>query len=148
MTSEPTEKPHSVRGLIELQRRLCQSKSPFVRRVGLLITAGALDQYLDALSDRQVGQLMADEVGRDLGIVQPESTICHQVTKRLFAQEVGASLKSYRHRMSDHRARSAEAKCYSTTGSTSPISINALSWTVDTESTSDATNQSVKEHIG
>jgi hypothetical protein len=90
MSSKPTVKTHSVCGLIELQRRLCQSKSPFVRRVGLLITAGALDRHLDALSDRQVGQLMADEVGRDLGIVQPESTICHQATQRLFRSTNGS----------------------------------------------------------
>ena len=89
----PTEEARSVRGLIELQRRLCQSKSPFVRRVGLLITAGALDQYLDALSDRQVGQLMADEVGRDLGIVQPEASICRQATQRLFRSTNGCFTK-------------------------------------------------------
>jgi hypothetical protein len=85
----PTEEARSVRGLIELQRRLCQSKSPFVRRVGLLITAGALDRHLDALSDKQVGQLMFDHVGRDLGIAQPEAAICGQATQRLFRSENG-----------------------------------------------------------
>jgi hypothetical protein len=84
----PDEKP-TIRGLIELQRRFCQSKSPFIRRIALLITAGALDRHLDALSDRQVGQLMSDNVGRDLGIVQPEATICSQATRRLFRSENG-----------------------------------------------------------
>jgi hypothetical protein len=73
---EPT-----VRGLIELQRRLVNSKNPFIRRIGTLLAAGALDRHLDALSDRQVGQLMFDHVGRDLGIVQPEATICYQATE-------------------------------------------------------------------
>ena len=91
MTSkQPTEKPRSVRGLIALQRRLCQSKSPFVRRIGILIANGALNRHLDALSDKQVGQLMFDHVGRDLGIVQPESTICHQATQRLFRSKNGS----------------------------------------------------------
>jgi ribosomal protein S27AE len=85
----PTEEAHSVRGLIALQKRLCQSKSPFVRRVGMLLAAGVLDRHLDALSDKQVGQLMFDHVGRDLGIVQPEATICNQATQRLFRSEIG-----------------------------------------------------------
>jgi hypothetical protein len=85
----PTEEAHSVRGLIALQKRLCQSKSPFVRRVGTLLAAGALDRHLDALSDRQVGQLMTDEVGRDLRIVEPEAVICGQATRRLFRSELG-----------------------------------------------------------
>jgi hypothetical protein len=54
------------------------------------MVAGALDRHLDALSDRQVGQLMFDEVGNDLGIVQPEATICGQATKRLFRSEGGS----------------------------------------------------------
>jgi hypothetical protein len=86
----PTEEAHSVRGLIALQKRLCQSKSPFVRRVGMLLAAGVLDRHLDALSDKQVGQLMFDHVGRDLGIVQPEATICHQATQRLFRSTNGS----------------------------------------------------------
>jgi hypothetical protein len=53
-SNKSTEKPRSVRGLIELQRRHCQSKSPFVRRVGTLLGAGALDRHLAGLTDRQV----------------------------------------------------------------------------------------------
>jgi hypothetical protein len=32
---------------------------------------------------------MADNVGRDLGIVQPEATICYQATRRLFRSTNG-----------------------------------------------------------
>ena len=67
-----------------------ESESPFVRRIGRLLAAGVLDGHLDALSDRQVGQLMFDEVGNDLGIAQPEATICHQATQRLFRSGSGS----------------------------------------------------------
>jgi hypothetical protein len=59
------EKP--VRRLIDLQRRLLQSKSPFVRRIGTLLAAGALDRHLAELTDKQIGQLLRDDVGNDLG---------------------------------------------------------------------------------
>ena len=82
------EKP--IRRLIELQRRLLQSKSPFARRIGTLLAAGALNNHLAELDDHQIGQLLLDEVGGDLGILQPEATICHQATQRLFRSENGS----------------------------------------------------------
>lgn len=82
------EKP--VRRLINLQRRLLQSKSPFVRRIGTLLAAGALDRHLAELSDKQIGELLRDDVGGDLGILQPEATICNQATRRLFRSELGS----------------------------------------------------------
>ena len=82
------EKP--IRRLIELQRRLLQSKSPFARRIGTLLAAGALNNHLAELDDHQIGQLLLDEVGSDLGILQPEATICHQATQRLFRSENGS----------------------------------------------------------
>ena len=82
------EKP--VRRLINLQRRLLQSKSPFVRRIGTLLAAGALDRHLAELSDKQIGQLLRDDVENDLGVLQPEATICNQATRRLFRSELGS----------------------------------------------------------
>ena len=82
------EKP--VRRLIELQRRLLKSKNPFVRRVGALLVAGALDNHLAELDDHQIGQLLRDDVGSDLGIFEPEAIICHQATRRLFRSEHGS----------------------------------------------------------
>ena len=82
------EKP--VRRLIDLQRRLLQSKSPFVRRIGTLLAAGALDRHLAELSDKQIGQLLRDDVENDLGVLQPEATICNQATRRLFRSELGS----------------------------------------------------------
>ena len=82
------EKP--VRRLIEVHRRLLQSKSPFVRRIGTLLAAGALDRHLAELSDKQIGQLLRDDVENDLGVLQPEATICNQATRRLFRSELGS----------------------------------------------------------
>jgi hypothetical protein len=53
-SKQPTEKPRSVRGLIDLQRRLMRSKNPFLRRIATLLAAGALDRHLAGLTDRQV----------------------------------------------------------------------------------------------
>ena len=79
-----------VESLIDLQRRLLKSKNPFVRRIGTLLAAGALDNHLSELNDHRIGQLLLDEVGGDLGILQPEATICHQATRRLFRSEHGS----------------------------------------------------------
>ena len=81
------EKP--VRRLIDLQRRLLQSKSPFVRRIGTLLAAGALDRHLAELSDKQIGQLLLDDVENDLGVFQPEAIIFNQATRRLFRSDSG-----------------------------------------------------------
>jgi len=86
----PTDERRSIRSLIELQRRLIGSRNFFLRRIGALLGAGALDRQLSELRDKQVGQLMLYFVERDLGIVQPEATICHQATRRLFRSELGS----------------------------------------------------------
>jgi hypothetical protein len=83
------QKPSILR-LIDIQRRLAASQSPFLRCIGTLLAAGVLGRRLADLSDKQVGQLLQDHVGRDLGIVKPESTICHQATQRLFRSEAGS----------------------------------------------------------
>jgi hypothetical protein len=68
MDSEETNHDEPiVESLIDLQRRLLQSKSPFVRRIGTLLAAGALDRHLAELSDKQIGQLLRDDVENDLG---------------------------------------------------------------------------------
>jgi hypothetical protein len=83
------QKP-SVLRLIDIQRRLAASKSPFLRCIGTLLAAGVLHRRLADLTDKQVGQLLQDHVGRDLGITEPESTICCQATQRLFRSESGS----------------------------------------------------------
>ena len=83
-TEETNHNEPIVESLIDLQRRLLKSKNPFVRRIGTLLVAGALDNHLSELNDHRIGQLLLDEVGSDLGIFEPEAIICHQATRRLF----------------------------------------------------------------
>ena len=90
MDENNTNDEMPARRLIDLQRRLLQSKSPFVRRIGTLLAAGALDRHLAELSDKQIGELLRDDVGNDLGVLQPEAIICHQATRRLFRSEHGS----------------------------------------------------------
>jgi hypothetical protein len=47
------ERP-TVRRLVDLQRRLMQSKNHFLRWIATLLAAGALDRHLAGLTDRQV----------------------------------------------------------------------------------------------
>ena len=93
MDENDTNDEMSVRRLIDLQRRLLQSKSPFVRRIGTLLAAGALDRHLAELSDKQIGELLRDDVGNDLGVLQPEAIICHQATRRLFRSVHGSLIE-------------------------------------------------------
>jgi len=86
----PTNKVISVRGLIAMHRRLAQSRNRLFRGMGNLLAAGLLDRRLTGLSDRQIGQLMVDEVGRDFRVFQPETTICQQATLRLLRSVNGA----------------------------------------------------------
>lgn len=83
-----------VHRLIELQRRLAGSRSPFLRRVGVLLATGALDRHLSDLDDRQIAQLLADEVDRQLPLFQPESAICRPTTNRLLGSQGNSSLKA------------------------------------------------------
>ncbi len=81
----------TVCDLIQVQRRLANSKHPFERLVGVFFTAGMLNERLAQLSDRQVGQLMVDYAGHDFGIAQPETAIWRQAIRRLF-RSAGGSL--------------------------------------------------------
>ena len=86
----PTDKAFSIRGLIAKHRWLGRSRNRLLRGMGNLLAAGLLDRRLTELTDRQIGQLMVDEVGRDFGVFQPETAICQQATLRLFRSVYGA----------------------------------------------------------
>jgi hypothetical protein len=86
----PTSKEPSIWGLIEMQRRLARSKNHFIQRMGTLVSAGVLDRRLSELTDRQLGQLMFEKVGRDSTVFEPELMICNQATQRLFRSANGA----------------------------------------------------------
>jgi hypothetical protein len=84
------DKAFSIRGLIAKHRWLGRSRNHFLRGIGNMLAAGLLDRRLRELTDRQIGQLMVDEVGHDFGVFQPESAICQQATLRLFRSVSGA----------------------------------------------------------
>jgi hypothetical protein len=75
MSSKQSTDDIAVCDLIALQRQLCQSTNPFVRRLGTLWAVAVQDRHLAGLTDPQIAQLMLDRVGYALGIVQTESTV-------------------------------------------------------------------------
>jgi len=79
-----------VTSLIEEQRELSNSLSPSERVVGTLLLAGTLNRRLAVLTDRQLGQLLADQVWDRLRLFSPEIVICEQSTKRLFRSSGGS----------------------------------------------------------
>jgi hypothetical protein len=83
------EEEISVESLIEEQRRLARSKSPCERVVGSLYMSGILKERLARLTDKQIGQLVFDFVDEQLGVFDPETTICRHATLRLFRSSGG-----------------------------------------------------------
>lgn len=88
-TSEQMSDRAPIRRLIDLQRRLLDSRNLLVRSFGSLFGAAGLDRNLCELRDRQIGQLMKDVVERDLTIASPESVICRQASRRLIRSTAG-----------------------------------------------------------
>ncbi len=72
-----------------MQRRFAHSNNRFEQCFGSLLTAGTLERHFATLTDRQIGQLMMNHVGRDLSICQPELTICQHSIRRLFRSAGG-----------------------------------------------------------
>lgn len=78
-----------VNEVIAVQRALAESNHPFERLVGALLIAGLLEQRLRQLSDRQIGQLLFDHCGNDVGVLLPETVIHQHATRRLFRSPGG-----------------------------------------------------------
>jgi len=78
-----------VTDLIEAQRILSNSQQRFERVVGTLFFAGILKERLALLTDKQVGQLVSDVVSNQLGLLDPEMTICEHAAQRLFRSSGG-----------------------------------------------------------
>jgi hypothetical protein len=73
----------TIRELIEEQRRRMGSGNPVERFAAALLIPAVLAGRLAGLADRQVGQLLLDEVWPSLNPLAPESTICLHATDRL-----------------------------------------------------------------
>jgi len=79
----------TIRELVDLQRRLARTRDTIEQVIGTLWIGGVLGKRLRELTDRQVGQLPSDVVAAELGISEPETTICQLATLRLFRSPVG-----------------------------------------------------------
>jgi hypothetical protein len=79
----PLEARLTIRDLIEEQRRRMNSGNPMERLAAALLIPNELTKRLNMMSDREIGQLLDDEVGARLGVFAPESTICHAAVIRL-----------------------------------------------------------------
>jgi hypothetical protein len=84
--------------LIEEQRRRVNSSNPVERLAAVLLIRGELTKRLDKLNDREIGQLLDDEVGAKLNVFAPESTVCDAAVTRL------------RRRANEHKHHPAQSK--------------------------------------
>jgi hypothetical protein len=73
----------TIRELIKKQRELVDSDNRMKRLAGALLIPAVLAERLAELADRQVGQLLLDEVWPGLSPLGPESTICLHAVDRL-----------------------------------------------------------------
>jgi hypothetical protein len=73
----------TLRQLIDEQRRRLGSGNPVERFAAAMLIPAALAKRLAGLADRQVGQLLLDEVWPGLSPLAPESTICLHAVNRL-----------------------------------------------------------------
>jgi len=69
--------------LIEEQRRRLRSGNPAERFAAAVLIPAVLAERLAGLGDRQIGQLLLDEVWPGLSLLAPESTICLHAADRL-----------------------------------------------------------------
>jgi hypothetical protein len=73
----------TIRELIDEQRRRLGSGKPMERFAAAMLIPAVLAERLAGLADRQVGQLLLDEVWPGLSPLAPESTICLHAVDRL-----------------------------------------------------------------
>ena len=73
----------TIRELIDEQRRRLGSGKPVERFAAAMLIPAVLAERLAGLADRQVGQLLLDEVWPGLSPLAPESTICLHAADRL-----------------------------------------------------------------
>jgi hypothetical protein len=72
-----------IQELIEEQRRRLRSSNRAERLAAALLLPALLARRLRRLDDRQLGQLLEDEVFSNLDLLAPEATICLVAADRL-----------------------------------------------------------------
>ena len=83
----------TVRELIAEQRRRLGSVHPVERLAAALNVPAVLAKQLANLADRQIGQLLLDEVWPRLNLLRPESTICLHAADRLRSLKAGEGVE-------------------------------------------------------
>ena len=73
----------TIRELIEEQRRRMNSANPSERLAAALLIPSELTKRISKLDYHEIGQLLDDEVGANLNIFGPESTVCDVAVTRL-----------------------------------------------------------------
>ena len=73
----------NIRELIEEQRRRLRSGNPVEGFAAAMLIPAVLAERLAGLADRQVGQLLLDQVWPGLSPLAPETTICLHAADRL-----------------------------------------------------------------
>jgi hypothetical protein len=73
----------TIREIIAEQRRRLCSANPAERLAAALLIPNLLRERLNELADRQIGQLLENEVWTNLNLLAPESTICLVAADRL-----------------------------------------------------------------
>ena len=83
----------TIRELIAEQRRRLGSVNPVERLAAALLIPAVRARQLAKLADRQIGQLLLDEVWPRLNLLRPESTICLHAVDRLRRPKSGVPAK-------------------------------------------------------
>lgn len=83
----------TIAELIEEQRRRLGSRNPVERFAAATLIPAVLAERLAVLADRQIGQLLLDEVWPGLSPLAPESTICLHAVDRLWCASTGKLTK-------------------------------------------------------
>jgi hypothetical protein len=73
----------TIRELIEEQRRRLGSANPAERLAAALLIPSELTKRLSKLDDREIGDILDEQIGANLSVFGPESTVCDAAVKRL-----------------------------------------------------------------
>jgi hypothetical protein len=81
------DKEIGLEDLIQEQRSLARSKTPFERVVGALCIGAILKEQLAGLPNNTISQLMTDHIWCQLNLLGPESVIVEIASERLLESE-------------------------------------------------------------
>jgi hypothetical protein len=85
------DKEIGLEDLIQEQRSLARSKSPFERVVGSLCIGAILKEQLVRLPNSAISRLLTDQIWSQLNLLEPESVIVEIASERL-VEKYGTSL--------------------------------------------------------